>query len=64
IMHYIGPHKPWNGGYRGGCYSFWATAEWHVNPSRRCLLAARLLLGPWRFLYGLYLFWKNHKWKK
>lgn len=64
IMHYIGPHKPWNGGYRGGCYSFWASAEWQVNPSRRTLIGVRIILEPWRFVYGLYLFWKNHKWKK
>lgn len=64
IMHYLGPNKPWNSGYRGNFYSFWARAEWHVNPSKRCLLAARLLLGPWRFLRGLYLFGKNHNWKK
>lgn len=64
IMHYIGPNKPWNSGYRGSFYSFWAKAEWYADPSKRYLIAARLLLGPWRFLYGLYLFGKNHKWKK
>lgn len=64
IMHYIGPQKPWNSGYKGGCYSFWGRAEWHVNPSKRYLLAARLILGPWRFIRGLYLFVINHKWIK
>lgn len=64
IMHYIGPWKPWNSGYKKGCYSFWGRAEWHVNPSKRYLIAARLSLEPWRFIRGLYLFVINHKWIK
>lgn len=63
IIHYAGPEKPWNKGYKKGMYTYWARAEWHVNPSKRFLLAGRCLLSPYRFVYGFYLFWKNHDWK-
>lgn len=63
IIHYAGPEKPWNKGYKKGMYAYWARAEWHANPSKRLLLAYRRLFNPYRFVYGLYLFWKNHDWK-
>ncbi len=64
IIHYMGKDKPWNRGYMRGMYPYWARAEWKVNPSKRLLIAGRLLLEPCRFVYGLYMFWKNHNWKK
>lgn len=63
IIHYPGKDKPWNRGYKKGMYAYWARAEWHANPSKRFLLAGRCLLGPYRFVYILYLFWKYHDWK-
>lgn len=64
IIHYMGKDKPWNRRYMKGMYPYWAKAEWKVNPSKRLLIAGRLLLEPCRFLHGLYMFWKNHNWKK
>lgn len=64
IIHYMGVQKPWKKGYMNGMYAYWARMEWHVNPSKRPLLFGRLLLEPCRFVYGLYLFWKDHDWKK
>lgn len=64
IIHYMGPDKPWNKGYKGGMYSLWAKAEMAVNPAAGQCIVVRLLSEPCRFMYGLYLFWKNHDWKK
>lgn len=64
IIHYPGKDKPWNRGYKKGMYAYWARAEWHVNPSKRFLMAGRWLLEPYYFVYGFYLFLKNHDWRK
>ncbi len=63
IVHYMGKSKPWNKGYMGGLYLFWGKAEWHVSPGRRAGILGRILLCPVRFVYGLYLFYRNHDWK-
>lgn len=64
IVHYAGNDKPWNGGYRKAMYRLWARAEWHVYPSVRLRIAGRLLLEPYRFVWGLWQFVKNHDWKQ
>ncbi len=64
ILHYMGPEKPWDKGYMGGLYLPWGRAEWHVFPERRWRILGRMLLDPVRFVYGFYLFYKNHDWKR
>ena len=64
IIHYAGKEKPWNNGYKKGMYAYWARAEWHVDPSKRFLLAGRCLLEPYRFVYGFYCLLKDHDWKR
>lgn len=64
IVHYMGPDKPWNAGYRGGMYTLWAKEEGSVSKSKRLCLLGRRLLEPYRFLHGLYLFLKNHDWSE
>lgn len=64
IVHYAGPKKPWNSGYRRAMFPLWARAEWHTHPSSRLRIAGRLLLEPYRFAWGLWPYIKNHDWKK
>ncbi len=62
IVHYMGQYKPWIKNYKGGKYFLWAKAEWHVYPKKRMRIFFRILMEPYRFVYGLYLFWKHHDW--
>ncbi len=64
IVHYAGHDKPWNGGYRKAMYPLWARAEWYAHPQGRLRIAGRLLLEPYRFVWGLWQFVKNHDWKQ
>lgn len=69
MIHYMGPDKPWNSGYMGNMYFLWAKSEWHVYPKKRWFIIGGLLLEPYRYLFGLFKFikqhdWKNHNWKK
>lgn len=64
IVHYMGPDKPWNSGYWGNLYYLWAKAEWHVYPEKRWRIFGRILLEPYRYLRGIFMFIKNHDWRK
>lgn len=64
IIHYMGPDKPWKSGYTGSMYALWAKSEWHVYPRKRWSIIGGILLEPYRYLYGLFKFLKNHDWKK
>lgn len=64
IIHYMGSDKPWNSGYMGSMYTLWAKSEWHVCPEKRWNIIGRIFLEPFRYLYGLFRFLKNHDWKK
>ncbi len=61
IIHYMGIEKPWNKGYMGNGYLFWAKAEWHVYPKNRGQILGKIILDPVRYIYGFYKFIKNHK---
>lgn len=64
IIHYMGSDKPWRGGYKGNMYFLWAKSEWQVYPQKRWRLLGRIMLEPYRYARGYYLFWKSHDWKK
>ncbi|MDE6260048.1 MAG: glycosyltransferase family 8 protein [Oscillospiraceae bacterium] len=64
VVHYAGPNKPWNSGYKGTMYPLWAMAEWHAHPSSHLRIAGRLLLEPYRFVWVLWKFVKDYDWKQ
>lgn len=64
IIHYAGYAKPWRSGYRKALYPFFARAEWYAHPSRRFWIFGRLLMEPYRFIWGLYKFVTEYDYKK
>lgn len=64
IIHYMGSDKPWKENYKGNMYFLWVKSEWQVYPQKRWRILGRLMLEPYRYARGYWLFWKNHDWKK